>query len=517
MPQSVHVIVHNWLQEMKIPASKTFIRQQLLSHPDYPSLLSITDTLDDLGIENAAVQIEKDRLHEMPTPFLAHLNGNGGEFVTINNRDKLEKQFPNFFDRWGGIAVVAEKPESWQNKANAEWLQKENKHRLAITGRLIILAVFILSAGFVTLDWMQAGLLLVGIAGVFVSWMIVTKELGIENKIADQVCGKEADCDSVINSKTAKLPLGIGWSDAGIIYFSFLLLGLLISSFTGNSDGLYILLSMLATCAIPVTLLSVYYQWRVVKKWCRLCLITVGLLWAQFIVLLPESISIMKGGLSNIFFNEVLLSSFLLFITAAAWLWLKPLLKENNKLESENFALNRFKRNPDVFKALLETQKKITIRPDGLGILLGNPSAKNTIIKVCNPYCGPCAKAHPIIEELLEKNDNVKVQVIFTATDDEKDLKAKPVKHLMAIQEKNDRLLTKRALDDWYLVEKRDYDAFATKYVLNGELERQGDKLKTMRAWCDEVKIEFTPTFFVNGYQLPKQYTIEDVKYFLEK
>jgi protein-disulfide isomerase len=148
---------------------------------------------------------------------------------------------------------------------------------------------------------------------------------------------------------------------------------------------------------------------------------------------------------------------------------------------------------------------------------MGNPLAANTIIKVCNPYCGPCAKAHSVIEKLIEKDDNLKVQIIFTATDDEKDSKSKSVKHLMALNEKDDKHLIQKALDDWYMADKKDYDLFAAKYVLNGELEKQGDKLKAMSAWCDEVKIEFTPTFFINGYQLPEMYKIEEVKYFLDK
>ncbi|NJO25306.1 MAG: thioredoxin domain-containing protein [Bacteroidia bacterium] len=157
----------------------------------------------------------------------------------------------------------------------------------------------------------------------------------------------------------------------------------------------------------------------------------------------------------------------------------------------------------------------MNVNPEGLGIALGNPNASNTIIKVCNPYCGPCARAHPAIEELLENNHDLKVQIVFTATDDEKDKSAQPVRHLMALYEQNDKQLIQKALDDWYGADKKEYDVFADKYELNGEVETQGEKLKAMKAWCDEVKIEFTPTFFVNGFQLPDLYKIEDVKYFL--
>lgn len=513
MSEKLSGIVFSWLRELKIPVSKSYIKQQLLSHPDYPSLLSITDTLTGLGIENAAVQIEKEKLEELETPFLVHLNGNGGEFSIVKeSKQTLQKEFLN---RWSGIAVAAEKANEWRHGINLEWLQKDtlNQRKLLLT-TLFFTGIVIISS-FISFDWTKTGLLFIALAGIFVSWMIVSKDLGIENKMADQVCGNEADCNTVIHSDKLKLPFGIGWSDAGIIYFSFLLLTLVITAFTGTTAGIYPILVLLSLTAFPVTLVSFYYQWRIIKKWCRLCLMTIGLLWLQILILIP----FIKGAVYYDFYNiKVLDVTFLiliLLITSAAWFWLKPLLISNKKSESENFAFLRFKHNPEVFKALLEKQKKITINPDGLGITIGNLAAENTIIKVCNPYCGPCAKAHPVIDKLLEENKNLKVQVIFTADDDEKDTRAKPVKHLMALYEKGDELLMKNSLDDWYMADKKDYDAFAAKYTLNGELERQGDKLKAMKTWCGEVKIEFTPTFFVNGYQLPKQYTIEDVKYFL--
>lgn len=513
MASSQHSILYTWLQEMKIPVSKTYLRQQLLSHPSYPSLLCITDTLDELGIENSALQIEKENIKEMPVPFLAHLNN--GDYSIVKDANYLEKQVPDFFEQWDGIVVAAEKPDNLQHKENNNWLLKEKKKFTGKANFTLVLIAFIITTGFMSGSWLYGSLLLLAIACLCVSWMIVSKDLGIENKIADQVCGKDADCDSVIQSKNAKLVFGIGWSDAGIIYFSFLLASLLISSINENSNGLNALLSILATCALPVTFLSIYYQWRLEKKWCRLCLITVALLWAQFLVLLPVALSLLYGDFNGLTLNNALLASFLLFTTTTAWLWLKPLLQENKKLELENFEGKRFKNNPEVFKALLEKQKKIATNPDGLGILMGNPAAPNTIIKVCNPYCGPCAKAHTVIEELLASNSKIKVQMLFAATDDEKDMKAKPVKHLLALHDKSDQQLMQQALDDWYMADKKNYDAFAAKYILNGELEMQGEKLNAMKAWCDNVKIDFTPTFFVNGYQLPKEYTIDDVKYFL--
>jgi len=473
MSVNLSTTLYKWLRELKIPISKSYLKQQLLSHPDYPSLLSITDILTDLRIENTAVEIQKDQLHEVDIPFLAHLNGNGGEFVIIKNRDILDQQFPDFYKRWGGVIIAAEKPLNWVHKENDDMMKKDSKTGRAFLFTLSLLTLFIFFSNIVSFEWLKIGLTLIAAAGIFVSWIIVSKDLGIENKIADQVCGKEADCNSVIHSSKAKLPFGTGWSDAGIIYFSFLLLSLIISSFNNSTTGAYFFLSLLSITALPFTMVSVYYQGRIIKKWCRLCLITVALLWLQFMILLPKTVQVINYGFDKTIVYEASLMLFLLFLIAAAWLWMKPLLKENSKLETENFAAKRFSRNADVFNALLEKQKKLTIRPDGLGIAIGNPAAINTIIKVCNPYCGPCAEAHPIIDELVERNNNVKVQIIFTAKDDEKDIKAKPVKHFMALYEKDNKQLIKKALNDWYLAIEKDYEAFSGKYKLNGELEMQ--------------------------------------------
>ncbi|HEU5166858.1 MAG TPA: vitamin K epoxide reductase family protein, partial [Chitinophagaceae bacterium] len=377
MSTSISTTVYNWLREMKIPVSKTYINQHLLSHPEYPSLLSITDTLTELRIENAAVQIQKDQLHEVDIPFLAHLNGNGGEFVIIKNHNNVDQQIPGFYDRWRGVIIAAEKPLNWIHKENIDWLNANTKTTRALLFTFSILAFFILFSNIVSFDWVKAGLMLIAAAGIFVFWMIVSKDLGIENKIADRVCGKEADCNTVIHSELAKLPFGIGWSDAGIIYFLFLLTTLHILSFNNSLTGIYPVLVLFASAPIPLTLVSIYYQWKIIKKWCKLCLVTIVLLWLQFVVLLPETIEFLKYGFDKMSVIELIQISFILFLTTAAWLWLKPMIKENKKMESENFAGKRFKRNPDIFNALLEKQRKINVNPDGLGITIGNSAAEN--------------------------------------------------------------------------------------------------------------------------------------------
>lgn len=86
---------------------------------------------------------------------------------------------------------------------------------------------------------------------------------------------------------------------------------------------------------------------------------------------------------------------------------------------------------------------------------------------------------------------------------------------MLAIADAQNEGLTKMALDDWYLANKKDYNVFAAKYPMNGELQIQNERVNKMKKWCDEVDISFTPTFFYNGFQLPDAYNIKDLKYFL--
>lgn len=75
--------------------------------------------------------------------------------------------------------------------------------------------------------------------------------------------------------------------------------------------------------------------------------------------------------------------------------------------------------------------------------------------------------------------------------------------------------LPKQVLNNWYMADEKDYDLFAAKFPMNGELKQQDAKVDAMYNWCNEMKIEFTPTFFVNGHQLPENYNIKDLNIFL--
>ncbi|MGI8952913.1 MAG: hypothetical protein ACR2FN_15175 [Chitinophagaceae bacterium] len=64
------------LKQSKINVTGKTVNETLQYHPDYPSLLSISDSLKQWHVENAAVKITADQVHEVPV--LTHYFSNGG-------------------------------------------------------------------------------------------------------------------------------------------------------------------------------------------------------------------------------------------------------------------------------------------------------------------------------------------------------------------------------------------------------------------------------------------------------
>lgn len=80
------------LKELKVKVNASAVNEALQNHPDYPSMLSISDGLKTWKIENMAVKVEKEKLDELPFPFIAHTKENGGSFIPVKRfaDDKVE-------------------------------------------------------------------------------------------------------------------------------------------------------------------------------------------------------------------------------------------------------------------------------------------------------------------------------------------------------------------------------------------------------------------------------------------
>jgi uncharacterized membrane protein/protein-disulfide isomerase len=528
---------------LKVKISDTTLTREIDQHPDNPSLLSISDVLNTYGVENLGIRFDESRFAEIPVPFVTQINGvkiNLNFFTIVKEiKDGLvrfidpEKRgwstlvIQDFIERCSGVALLMEVGDDAGEKDYLKSRREEKKQSAKnYLTALSIPAIFIIACILTLANYGTSFLLpvvfsMLTLAGAITTTLLLWYELDQHNPILKQICsaGKKVDCGAVLQSKASKIA-GISWSVIGFSYFMGLLLFLLFEGITRPS--ILFIVTWINAIAVPYVAFSIYYQWKVVKQWCVLCLSV------QAILLLQLANALLGGWHTLLSINTIELSLIIPAITAFAiplitTALLIPAMQKARQSKRFNTELQKLKHNKQIFEALLQKQKQVTEDPDGLGIVVGNPNAAFKLIKVCNPFCRPCAKAHSPMEALLHNNPDVQIQLIFTATNKEDDVSRPPVIHLLAIAENSEEPVLKQALDDWYLAENKNYETFAAKYPMNGELKKQEPKIDNMRNWCIKTGIPYTPTFFISipgvdgairYYQMPEMYSVADLKYF---
>ncbi|ADB36837.1 Vitamin K epoxide reductase [Spirosoma linguale DSM 74] len=386
--------------------------------------------------------------------------------------------------------------------------------------RLYWLASLLLITGLVLLSirqnltWPDCFLLLTKTIGFTLSGLLVAKQLGSKNAFTDRLCriNSKTSCDNVLNSPAAKLWGWLSWADIGLLYFAGGLLTLLVSPLDPKGGVFFPtsrpLLNGLALLAVPYTLFSVYYQARVVRQWCSLCLGVQVILLGEGIIAISE-----RSTLPTVVAPYLLLmTAFLLPIIA--WVLIKPVLLTAQKSRREHDELMRFKRNPALFRAMLMQQPQMPPIPADLNpILLGNPNAEHTITVVTNPYCGPCAKTHKDVVKLLDRNNNLNARILFTC-DGADGLTTQVAIYTMALAEQGNESV---ALTDWYEQPEKNVDAWAKKYPVITDAARWVDAANQQRDWCMMAGIVATPTVYIDSYQLPTLYKLDRLQWLINE
>lgn len=524
-----------YAKKFKVPLTITTLKQNLEENPYYPSLFSLSNTFDRFHIPHEAFKIAKENFEQLTPPFVAYLKNQptGKDFVLVTSvtenevlyiaENKKPKKVSKevFLTNWENIVLQAGPDEKSGEK---DYSLNHKKEIVAINKTTALIAVSVLiflSTLFFFLRSLPINfiisasvLLIIKTLGLAATTLLLIYEIDKSNAFVKSICtaGKQTNCNAVLQSKASKV-FGMSWSEAGFFYFASTFLFLL---FPGINFITKTFVLAIANClAAPYILFSIYYQWKVVKQWCPLCVTVQAILFLELIWTIVNFQQHLSAFSPHPLAFSLLPIAYCLSLPIAAWHIVKPLLLKAKNEPVYKAAYKRLLYNPNIFNNLLQQQASA---PDGyqnIGITIGNPDAVSTIIKVCNPYCGPCAKAHPIIEEILQNNKDVKLKLIFTASNETNDERGMVARHLLAISEKQNALQTQQALDDWYLSDKKDYKAFAEKYPMNGEIKEQEKQIEEMVAWCKEAQITGTPTFFINGKRLPATYSINELKYIL--
>ena len=520
--------LHFLLRALRAKVTRRTVAETLKNHPDYPSLLSLTDALDEWHVAHAALQLSPEQLAELPVPFVAHIRHTGqavfapvqavrkGTVEWLHHAKGLQREpQETFAQKWTGVALLAEITEQSGEQRHAENHNQETRQALRMS---FVWAVLVLGFGAlvhhttqVPVAWNWYGWLLAKTFGVVVSTLLLWQTVDKDNPVVGKLCqlNKKTDCRSVLESSAAKLWGWLGWAEIGFCYFAGGLLALFAG--WGNTD-VALLLVVLNAAALPFTFYSVYYQAAVAKQWCPLCLAVLALLWLEFLAgtglwanLLPVSIGFYIMGLLALAF----------LIPAAGWVFVKPFLLAARQTEPLRDELRKFKNNPDLFLSLLHQQPAMPPVTADMGVVtLGNPAAEHTLTVVTNPFCGPCAEAHAEITQLLEGNPNLKCQVIFAASNDETDRRGQLARYILSLPAAEQA----EALHRWYKADKSEQERMLES--MSGHqgpnTVRATEAVEKQKTWCDRASITFTPTIYIEQNRKPELYALGDLKHILK-
>jgi thiol-disulfide isomerase/thioredoxin len=190
------------------------------------------------------------------------------------------------------------------------------------------------------------------------------------------------------------------------------------------------------------------------------------------------------------------------------------LLTHVKETVERSYLLQQFKNNILVFSNLLEQQRFVDTAELKSDLQIGDAKAPVQLLVACNPYCNPCARTHHFLHDYLEKKKvGFTIRFVVNA-DNMQDKKTKAVVYLLQLLESEDKEYRKKVLYDWYRL--MDIDKFSQLYPLEQPPDVKAGLL-ALQQWKSSAKIKFTPTVFINGYELPDQYSIYDLPVYINR
>lgn len=516
MPENYNYLFQ-YLEKERINIDYDEFEFQMKSHPDYPSVIAITDTLHFFNIDNGVLRVSNAEIELLPNRFIAFLKNerNGIEHYFVEKRgiyyyctkDKNIEILDSdkLIARWSDIVLLVEKSDKEQIHT------KKNPSNWFLL--IIILGLFGATLFWFHINWQSSLFFIFPILGVLFSVAALKDLFGAKSELLNNFCNltSSTSCSTVVGSNKWAVFKYVNFSDLSLVFFGSQFLGLFFSILTNSTDGFFTLHKILLVFAVPVILASLYYQKYVEKKWCPICLVIIS------IILLELGYFFVFQKVSFTFTVTSILLYGLVFISILiAWLGLKKLLASQKELKEFQFKSTRFMRNYDIFKNNLLASEKSDYRPLSSGnLLMGNENAPLKITLVTNPFCGHCKEAHAIIEEILKKHkDSLCVDFRFNFNTQSDNGQSKEVhQKLVRLYYDNGQEVFLKILHDWF--ENKDASQLVVSEKSTITDLKISEILKEQYLMNQDNKISFTPAIIINQYQYPKMYDRKELVYFV--
>jgi len=501
-------LVQKFLQINRYSEIKNEFKDLFLSHPNYPSLFAITDSLDLLSVENAAVRVSKEQIVDLPSNFLAYfkeeliLVEKAKNFVRINTIKKgsLKMSYEKFLLDWNGV-VVAIEPNNVVARENLKiefsWL-KYGMPLLLLVG---------LSFFYNTYDSFSLVFLTTSILGFLVSIFIVQEKLGFKNSIISRICNlsSNSSCSSVINDNQIIENKWISLPDLPLIFFSASLVAILVQPL--NSA---IFVGFLSLLAIPIIVSSIWIQKFEIQKWCVMCLIVSALIFVQSVIWFASDLFTLTFSFGTIF-------PFLLAVALLTPIWfvLKGIIKKILATESALKETIKFKRNYSLLNFLSKKVPSTKGFEDLRGLNFGNRNAVVKLSVIISPSCEHCHKTfQEAFDLVLRFPDKIYLNVLFNINPENVDNPYKTVVERLLSINRATPGKTVEAISDWH-IKKMSLKKWLKKWHIENVSMMIKQEINKQYEWCSKNDFNYTPVKIVNEKIFPNEYELSELKYFL--
>ena len=506
--------VSSYLQRLNIPVSDRYCKKRIASHPDYPSILAVADTLQQLGIPHTVARSNKENLNELPLPVLLHLDTAGGSLLPVFDAKDLEDSGEKL-NHWSGVLIKAEPTTEIADKENKKALDEEKRFKILSSSLIFAAAGLVAILLLLSFSWLHVLLIATTLAGVGTGYVLFAKDLGITYRAVESFCnsGTGAGCGKVLRSEEGKLFGFITFSDITLGYFvaQLVAIGLFVPFWSGSV--LLSVLGWMSILAVPIIGYSLWLQAFKIKEWCRLCLVVSGILTVQASIFGY----LFYSGLLNpmaLTLPEAFITLLLFGLTGSSLLLLKQTVQHKNSAVQNEIAAARLKNSPEVFTSLLFRQRQVDTSLFKDDFLIGSPDAPVKLTMAVNLYCGPCKNELEQARELLSiYPGRINLSLRFLKSGDDGETSSLLLKNwLQKLRERsNGQVVGQNLIDGWY--EVMDPEKFADSHPVNGAVsDKEAEEYSRVHySWIKQAGITKTPTTFMNGYELPVAYRVKDL------
>ena len=334
--QNCDEIAVRFCKQLTVKVTETSLKKEVTEHPDYPSLLSVSDALLTYKVENLSLKTTVNSFESFQTPFIVQVKGLTSQitlFAIINKilsnntvnwynpeKKKNEQISINDFEKlFTGYVMLAESDDD-SGESDYEQNKKAETNRnflnaaivLALPVMLFFISGYSIFKHGISVTFFPIVYAIITLLGASTGALLLLFEVDQFNPTLQKVChgGRKTNCNAILNSNAAHI-WGISWSVIGFTYFSGILIALMMTDLVNNNMLSIVAIFNLFT--LPYIFFSIYYQAKIAKQWCPMCLTVQAMLLLQFIIALVGDFYRIPSFVNNNYLFVCIISFVIIF------------------------------------------------------------------------------------------------------------------------------------------------------------------------------------------------------------